>query len=90
MSETQQNGNTVENPIPELVGMGAIAQAILEERPPFVLVGDDHITSEPQDVSASLVEALTKSPAYQPGDVGYYVEALYDYAKPELVILVEV
>ena len=57
-------------------------KTVLDERPQYILVADAHIVSEPQDVSASLVEALAQSSAYQPGDVGFYVEALYDYANP--------
>ena len=83
MSEAQQDENSIEAPSAEFTGMGEVARAVLEERPRFVLVSDDHITSEPQDVSASLVEALTQSPTYQSGDVGFYVEALYNYANPQ-------
>lgn len=82
MSETEQGGNPIETPKDELIGMSEIARAVMEERPPFVLVADAHITSEPQDVAVSLVESLAQSSTYQPGDVGFYVEALYDYANP--------
>lgn len=82
MSESQQDGNSIESPKTELTSMSEIAQAVLDERPSYVFVADAHITSEPQDVSASLIEALTQSPAYQHGNVGFYVEALYDYANP--------
>lgn len=84
MSEAHHDGNHIEAPKAEFTGMNEIAQAVMEERPPFVLVADAHITSEPQDVAASLVESLTQSSTYQPGDVGFYVEALYNYAKPEI------
>lgn len=71
-----------EKPELEMASIGEIARAILEERPPFVLISDNHINSEAQDLAASLLELLSQSPQYHYGDVGFYVEALYDYADP--------
>jgi hypothetical protein len=83
MSETQQDGNPIEAPKAKHINMEGIARAVLEEKPSYVLVADAHITSEPQDVAASLVESLSRDPSFIHDDVGFYVEALYGYAKPE-------
>jgi hypothetical protein len=53
--------------------MNEIARAIMAERPPFVIVSDAHVDSVPQNVAASLVEALSRSPTFQPGDIGFYI-----------------
>ncbi len=83
MFEVNKNERPPELPIPELKGLSAVAQAILDEKPAYVLIPDTHVTAEAQNVSASLIEALTQLPTYKPGDIGFYVEALYDYAHPE-------
>lgn len=83
MSEAKEESKLVESPKDELLGISDIAKAILEERPEFVFISDAHITSEPQDVVASLVESLARVPSYTSGAVGFYVEALYDHATPQ-------
>jgi hypothetical protein len=71
MSETPIEGNHIEAPKSELRGMSELAQAILKERPRFVLVADAHITSKPQDVAASLVKTLSQTHSYVHGDIGF-------------------
>lgn len=66
----------------ELDGLSVLANQILTKRPQYVIVGDAHVNSEPQNVVVALLQALAQSPHYVSGDVGFYVEALYDSAKP--------
>lgn len=66
----------------ELEGLSAVAGQILTEKPDYVVVSDTHVNSEPQNITSALLQALAQSPQHAGGDVGFYVEALYDSAKP--------
>lgn len=68
--------------ITELEGLSVLADQILTEKPDYVVVSDAHVNSEPQKVASALLQALAQSPQYVSDDVGFYVEALYDSAKP--------
>lgn len=69
--------------LPPLVGVEKVAQFILKERPNYIIIADVHITAEPQDLAAAILQATVNQPNYKPGELGFYVEALFDTARPE-------
>lgn len=82
MSRGQEELRNTEE-LPPLVGVEKVAQFLLKERPNYIVIPDVHMVSEPQDISAALLQAIHSQPNYKPGDVGFYVEALFDTARPE-------
>ncbi len=63
MSENQLDGVQFKIRKPEIIGMNDVVDMILKEKPCFVYVSDVHITSEPQDVAASLLENISRAPS---------------------------
>jgi len=83
MGEIGGNHEIIIEPEKEVRGLDALAEVILHEKPQYFIVTDAHIFSEPQDITASIIEAISRNPNYSKGQVGFYVEALFDSAKPE-------
>jgi hypothetical protein len=63
-----------------LQGLSEVAVGILQERPEYIIISDVHIDSEPQNVAAALLTEIAH--LSKESGVGFYVEALYNYADP--------
>lgn len=81
MSEIHPEG-TQDTETKELGSIKDLANSILTEKPEYVIISDQHINSEPQDVAKVLIESLCESSSYIPGQIGFYVEALYSTSDP--------
>jgi len=64
-------------------GLQELARLVLNEGPDYVVFSDSHVGPDAQHVSAAFLQTTFADPDYASGGVGFYVEALYDTARPE-------
>ncbi len=67
----------------EVNGLAELAELVYQERPAYIHIPDAHFVPDPQQLSLALLKALKSNPRYLPGEVGFYVEALFSDANPQ-------